>query len=75
MTPFLSHSNYQKVLSDRVLGLRDRKKLTFNAIAENLILDDYRSSTLDMKASFQSKKTEYPRRSNESFNEGRDCRI
>ena len=29
-----SYSDYQKKLSDKVLDLRDREKLTFNAIAE-----------------------------------------
>jgi hypothetical protein len=38
-----SYSDYQKELSDKVLDLRDRKKLTFNAIAEKLILEGYRS--------------------------------
>jgi hypothetical protein len=40
---FASYSDYQKELSDKVLDLRDRKKLTFNAIAEKLILEGYRS--------------------------------
>lgn len=40
---FGSYSDYQKELSDKVLDLRDRKKLTFNAIAEKLILEGYRS--------------------------------
>jgi hypothetical protein len=38
-----SYSDYQKELSDKVLDLRDREKLTFNAIAEKLILEGYRS--------------------------------
>jgi hypothetical protein len=38
-----SYSAYQKELSDKVLDLRDREKLTFNAIAEKLILKGYRS--------------------------------
>jgi hypothetical protein len=38
-----SYSSYQKELSDKVLDLRDREKLTFNAIAEKLILEGYRS--------------------------------
>ena len=38
-----SYSDYQKKLSDKVLDLRDREKLTFNAIAEKLILEGYRS--------------------------------
>jgi hypothetical protein len=38
-----SYSDYQKELSDKVLDLRDRVKLTFNAIAEQLILEGYRS--------------------------------
>jgi hypothetical protein len=40
---FWSYSDYQKELSDKVLDLRDREKLTFNAIAEKLILEGYRS--------------------------------
>lgn len=40
---FWSYSDYQKELSDKVLDLRDRRKLTFNAIAEKLILEGYRS--------------------------------
>lgn len=40
---FASYSDYQKELSDKVLDLRDREKLTFNAIAEKLILEGYRS--------------------------------
>ena len=40
---FGSYSDYQKELSDKVLDLRDREKLTFNAIAEKLILEGYRS--------------------------------
>jgi hypothetical protein len=40
---FWSYSDYQKELSDKVLDLRDREKLTFNAIAERLILEGYRS--------------------------------
>jgi hypothetical protein len=40
---FGSYSDYQKELSDKVLDLRDRVKLTFNAIAEQLILEGYRS--------------------------------
>ena len=40
---FWSYSDYQKELSDKVLDLRDRGKLTFNAIAEKLILEGYRS--------------------------------
>ncbi|TRZ67155.1 MAG: hypothetical protein D4R98_04650 [Comamonadaceae bacterium] len=40
---FGSYSDYQKELSDKVLDLRDRVKLTFNAIAEQLILAGYRS--------------------------------
>ncbi len=38
-----SYSDYQKELSDKVLDLRDRGKLTFNAIAKKLILEGYRS--------------------------------
>lgn len=40
---FWAYSDYQKELSDKVLDLRDREKLTFNAIAEKLILEGYRS--------------------------------
>jgi hypothetical protein len=40
---FASYSDYQKELSGRVLDLRDREKLTFNAIAQKLILEGYRS--------------------------------
>ncbi len=40
---FWSYSDYQKELSDKVLDLRDREMLTFNAIAEKLILEGYRS--------------------------------
>ncbi len=40
---FGSYSDYQKKLSDKVLDLRNRAKLTFNAIAEKLILEGYRS--------------------------------
>jgi hypothetical protein len=40
---FWSYSNYQKELSDKVLDLRYRAKLTFKAIAEKLILEGYRS--------------------------------
>jgi hypothetical protein len=40
---FWSYSDYQKELSDKVLDLRDREKLTFKAIAEKLILEGYRS--------------------------------
>ncbi len=40
---FWSYSDYQKELSDKVLDLRDRAKLTFKAIAEKLILEGYRS--------------------------------
>ena len=40
---FGSFSDYQKELSSKVLDLRDRGKLTFNAIAEKLILEGYRS--------------------------------
>ena len=40
---FWSYSDFQKELSDKVLDLRDREMLTFNAIAEKLILEGYRS--------------------------------
>ncbi len=40
---FWSYSDYQKELSEKVLDLRDREKLTFIAIAEKLILEGYRS--------------------------------
>ncbi len=40
---FGSYSAYQMELSDKVLDLRNREKLTFNAIAEKLILEGYRS--------------------------------
>ena len=40
---FGSHSAYQKELSDKVLDLRDRGKLTYKAIAEKLIALGYRS--------------------------------
>ena len=40
---FWSYSDYQKELSDKVLDLRDREMLTFNAIADKLILEGYRS--------------------------------
>ena len=40
---FGSYSDYQKELSDNVLHLRDREKLTFNGVAEKLILEGYRS--------------------------------
>ena len=40
---FWSYSSYQKDLSDKVLDLRDRAKLTFNGIAQKLILEGYRS--------------------------------
>ncbi len=40
---FGSYSDYQKELSDKVLDLRDREKLTFNEVAEKLILEGYRS--------------------------------
>lgn len=40
---FGSYSDYQKELSDRVLDLRDRENLTFNGIAQRLIVEGYRS--------------------------------
>lgn len=40
---FGSYSDYQKELSGKVLHLRDHEKLTFNAIAEKLIVGGYRS--------------------------------
>ena len=40
---FGSYSDYQKELSDKVLDLRNRENLTFNEIAEKLILEGYRS--------------------------------
>ena len=38
-----SYSVYQKELSEKVLDLRDRGGLTFKEIAEELILEGYRS--------------------------------
>ncbi len=38
-----SYSVYQKELSEQVLSLRDRDGLTFQAIAEKLIAEGYRS--------------------------------
>jgi hypothetical protein len=40
---FGSYSAYQKELSDKVLDLRDRGKLSFKSIAEKLIAQGYRS--------------------------------
>jgi hypothetical protein len=40
---FGSYSDYQRELSNKVLDLRDREKLTFNGVAEKLILEGYRS--------------------------------
>ncbi len=38
-----SYSVYQKELSEKILSLRDRDGLTFQAIAEKLIAEGYRS--------------------------------
>ena len=38
-----SYSDYQKELSEKVIGLRDGCGLTFKQIAEKLILEGYRS--------------------------------
>ena len=40
---FGSYSAYQRELSDKVVDLRDRSKMTFKAIAETLISLGYRS--------------------------------
>lgn len=40
---FYSYSTYQKELSDKVLDLRDRKKMMFKEVADTLILEGYRS--------------------------------
>ena len=40
---FGSYSDYQKALSDKVLDLRDHRKLMFKERAEKLILEGYRS--------------------------------
>jgi hypothetical protein len=55
-----SYSDYQKELSDKVLDLRDREKLTFNAIAEKLILEGYRSPRgFDLGVELQRKVSHY----------------
>lgn len=40
---YWAYSDYQKELSSRVLELRDSDKMTFKGIAEELILEGYRS--------------------------------
>lgn len=40
---FGSYSDYQKELSDKVIALRDSEGLTFKSIADELILEGYRS--------------------------------
>ena len=40
---YWAYSDYQKELSSRVLELRDGDKMTFKGIAEELILEGYRS--------------------------------